>query len=73
MRSSGDEGGEFGGKNLLTERYAPPLSRKRSGRFLPLISTNRKALSELLGEVRMGSPHVGAGGLMPDSPRNLKG
>lgn len=64
----GDERGEFGEKNLLTERYAPLLSRKRTGRFLPLRSTNRRALSELLGEVRMGSPHVGAGEMMPDCP-----
>lgn len=69
----GDEGGEFGEKNLLTERYAPPLSRKRTGRFLPLRSNNRRALSELLGEVRMGSPHVGAGELMPDCPLKPEG
>lgn len=69
----GGERGEFGKKNLLTEGYAPPLSRKRSGRFLPLISTNRRALSELLGEVRRGSPHAGEGGLMPDCPLKPEG
>ena len=59
---------------MFIESHVPPLSGKRSGRCLPLISTGKRASSELLREVRMGSLHDGASALTLDSHlRNLKG